>query len=223
MASDAPHLGAVRQITSPKGDQEKANPSADPITIAVRISGSAIPRQLVRTVSSMATVLLTMSGSPGQRSRWTLDSCPGCSNVQRFARAASNRLKVHRTRLAIRGLADVVTETLTDFWSNILVPKDGACFEAQVIAARFRLDFPIALDGIERFDGAKIFHGEFLRVTTAKMAAAASRRERWAEERLSAKDRQFRLVAILTNTAAIARMQVTNVFRTLLSPVLILF
>jgi hypothetical protein len=71
-------------------------------------------------------------------------------------------LKVQRAGIALVGLPDVIAKALADRWSNILVPHDRAGFEAKVVAARFLLDFAVALDRVERLDGSKILHGEFL-------------------------------------------------------------
>jgi len=54
-ASEATDMGSLRSITS-GGDlavQEKAKPSAEPMTMMVRICGSAKDRQLLRNASSI--------------------------------------------------------------------------------------------------------------------------------------------------------------------------
>jgi len=73
-----------------------------------------------------------------------------------------DRLKVEGAGRAFAGLPDVVAKALADRWSNVLVPLDRAGFEGKVVPAGFLFDFAVALDRIERLDGSKIFHGEFL-------------------------------------------------------------
>src|SRR5690242_9244248 len=73
-----------------------------------------------------------------------------------------DRLKVERAGHAFAVLSDIIAEALTDRRSNILVPLDRARFERKVIPAGFLLDFAVALDRVERLDGSKMCHGEFL-------------------------------------------------------------
>src|ERR1051325_8271833 len=73
-----------------------------------------------------------------------------------------DRLTVERAGHAFAVLPDTIAEALTDRRGNILVPLDRARFERKVIPAGFLLDFAVALDRVERLDGSKIFHGEFL-------------------------------------------------------------
>jgi len=55
--SDTPHLPKRPIASRETAAQEKAKPSADPTTIAVRIRGSAKDRQLLRNMSSMAQIV----------------------------------------------------------------------------------------------------------------------------------------------------------------------
>jgi len=73
-----------------------------------------------------------------------------------------DRLKIQRAGLAVLICAHVIGKSLTDLRRNILVPRDRGRLEAKVLTAGFLLDFAVTLDVVERFDGSKIFHGEFL-------------------------------------------------------------
>src|SRR5689334_12972207 len=73
-----------------------------------------------------------------------------------------DRLKVECAGRAFAVLPDIIAEALTDRRGNILVPLDRVRFERKVIPAGFLLDFAVALDRVERLDGSKMFHGEFL-------------------------------------------------------------
>ena len=70
-------------------------------------------------------------------------------------------LEVERGRLTVDALANIVAEPLTDHRSDFLVPQDRADFEADRVARDFGIDLAVAERGVERLDGAKIFHGEF--------------------------------------------------------------
>jgi len=89
------------------------------------------------------------------------DAVPdGASEASGISRL--DRLEVQRARLAVGAGADVVAKTLANDRRDLLVPKDCTNFETNVVACDFGFDLAMTEGGIERFDSAKIFHGEFL-------------------------------------------------------------
>ena len=105
-ASDAPDMVTERPDYQRALDksQEKMKPSADPTTIAVRISGSAISRQLLRKILSIALFLrragcsASCGGSPGQRGARSLIRRPGSppNALQDRAEATGSRPLGHQ-------------------------------------------------------------------------------------------------------------------------------
>jgi hypothetical protein len=63
--------------------------------------------------------------------------------------------KVHRTRLVLIVGAQLIGEALADRRNRGGSPRNRALVEANNLAFGLRLDFAIALGGVERLDGAK--------------------------------------------------------------------
>lgn len=73
------------------------------------------------------------------------------------------RMDVQRAGLVVAVSADLIGKALAGFRRVRLdVPLEGASFERQIVAAGFRLDRAAGLIDVERIDGAKILHGDFL-------------------------------------------------------------
>src|SRR6476619_1028812 len=106
-----------------------------------------------------------------------------------------DRLQVQRARLALVVGAHVVGKTLTDRRDGLTLPGEGAALKAEHVATCFRLDLAVALVCVERTDGSKILHGEFLCWQAPEWRRAARRRQRGRKVRLSAQNRRLRLVA----------------------------
>lgn len=90
---------------------------------------------------------------------------PNAYRIGRTLKTPADRLDGHQIKsagLPVGREAPVITETLAQRWGNALVPRDRTLFEAKVIATGFLLDFAGALHAVERLDGSKILHGEFL-------------------------------------------------------------
>ena len=81
-------------------------------------------------------------------------------------------LQIDRAGSPFAGLPDIITETLADRRINVLVPLDRALFEGKIVPAGFLFDLATGLRDVERFDGSKIFHGEFLAWRNRNDAAA---------------------------------------------------
>ena len=147
---------------------ENAKPRAAPTTTAVKRSGSATMRHLLRNVSSMMRILLEeRRGLETLRVAWASNEAHpdreerSSSNAARDRPQRGNRakaglsprdldgLQIQRARLALVVRTDVIAEALPDGGSNVLVPLDRALFEAQVVAAGFLLDFAMALGRVE--------------------------------------------------------------------------
>jgi len=106
-----------------------------------------------------------------------------------------DRLQVQRAGLALAVGPYIVGKPLTDCWDGLILRGKGATLKAEHIATGFRLDLAVPLIGVERADGSKILHGEFLCWHAPEWRSAARRRQRWREVRLSAQNRRLRLVA----------------------------
>ncbi len=65
------------------------------------------------------------------------------------ARDRLDRLEIQRAGLPLIVGARLIRETLADRRKAILVPRNRALFEMDGIAAGFRLDLALALDGVE--------------------------------------------------------------------------
>src|SRR5206468_6829269 len=74
------------------------------------------------------------------------------------ARDRLDGLEVYRGRLAVDAMPDVVGQPLANHWCDLLVPQDRTHLEADWVAGDFWIDFAATERGVERFDGAKIFH-----------------------------------------------------------------
>ena len=74
-----------------------------------------------------------------------------------------DRLKIKRAGLTIGARTDVVAEALADSGVNILVPRNRALFEAEVVAAGFLFDFAMTSTQVKRLHCSKVFHDDFLR------------------------------------------------------------
>jgi hypothetical protein len=144
---------ATDNYHAPQSAQEKAKPSADSTTIAVKINGSAKNRQLLRNVSSIMQRLSNFlkGAHPDSEFKQTAIRAWPRTDYRKAGSEAPmlDRLKVNRAGLPFTGLAHVVAEALPDSRSNILVPLDRSRFEAEIVATGFLLDLAVALDRVE--------------------------------------------------------------------------
>src|SRR5206468_244665 len=88
------------------------------------------------------------------------------------ARDRLDGLEIERSRLPVDALAHVIAEPLADHRGDLLVPQDRADFEADRAAGDFGIDFALTERGVERLDGAKIFHWRSFLGREAGMAPA---------------------------------------------------